>query len=273
MLAPSPRRRLASRRPCGRGYRVGRLGSIRAAGASAPVARQFVYTARTANDAMITLPDVVRNELLQIGLAHQTIAITRVGFTGNVSTSYIDMTPRTGDSSTDPALKVMGRAVPVIDAKISAIEKAINSSAATTGGGRALYAGLTKSDFTGAPVTIISSGIDLANPDDFRSLKWSVPPEEVVAGVKQSDALPNLHGPVTFVIVPTAARSSNSVRPRRTTSRLSGPPCSPLQAQPPSSSSTPTTSLPTRGPRTHQRSRCPPCRSPRSRRYPRRRTG
>ena len=47
-----------------------------------PVAAQFIYTAPTANDAMITLPAAVQNELLQIGLAHQSIALTRVGYTG-----------------------------------------------------------------------------------------------------------------------------------------------------------------------------------------------
>lgn len=174
--------------------------------AESPIApaAQFVYTARTANDATITLPGMVTNELLQTGLAHHSIALTRVGFTGKVSTSDIDMTPRTGNSSTDPVLKVPGRAVPVINTKISAIEKTINSTTVTTGGGRALYAGLTRTDFTSGPVTIISSGLDLANPDDFRSLKWDVSPKEVAATVKKSGALPALHGPVTFIIVPTA---------------------------------------------------------------------
>lgn len=167
------------------------------------VADQFIYTARTANDATITLPGVVQDDLRQAGMAHQSIELTRVGYTGNVSTSYIDMTPRTGSSSQDPVLKVAGRAGPAIDAKISSIEAAVNSSAATTGG-RALYAGLTRTDFTGAPVTIISSALDLANPDNFRTLSWSVPPAEVVADVKKAGALPALHGPVTFVLVPTA---------------------------------------------------------------------
>ena len=166
------------------------------------VARQFIYTAPTANDAMITFPDSVKNELLQIGLVHQSIALTRVDSAGNVSTSIIDMTPRTGNSDNDPVLKVTGRAIPVIDKKISAIEEAINSPATT--GGQALYVGLTRTDFTGAAVTIISSGIDLANPDNFRSLQWSVPPGQLVAELKKASALPALHGPVTFVIVPTA---------------------------------------------------------------------
>jgi hypothetical protein len=101
-------------------------------------------------------------------------------------------------------LKIRSRALQAIDAKISGIETAVNSPTGTTGGGRALYAGLTRTDFTSAPVTIISSGIDLADPDDFRSLRWTVPPQAVVADVKNAGALPALHGPVTFVIVPTA---------------------------------------------------------------------
>ena len=179
-------------------------GVIGPAGAdTGTVAGQFIYTTRAANDVAITLPGVVQDELRQAGLAHQSIELTRVDYTGTVSTSYIDMTPRTGNSSNDPVLKVTARTVSVIDAKISALEQTINSPAATTGG-RALYVGLTKTDFTGVPVTIISSSIDLARPDDFRSLKWTVPPGEVVADVKKSGALPALHGPVTFVSVPAA---------------------------------------------------------------------
>ena len=168
------------------------------------VAGQFIYTARTANDAAIILPGMVQDNLRQAGLDHQSIELTRVGYTGNVSTSHVDMTPRTGNSSTGPVLKVPGRAAAAINEKISAIETAVNSPAATTGGGRALYAGLTRTDFTGGPVTIISDGLDLANPDNFRALNWTVPPKQLVATVKKAGALPALYGPVTFVLVPTA---------------------------------------------------------------------
>lgn len=168
------------------------------------VADQFIYTARTANDAAITLPSAVQQNLLQAGLAHQSIELIRVGYTGDVSTSPIDMTPRTGNSSTDAPLRVYGREVPAIDAKISGIQTAVNSAAATAGGRRALFAGLTRITFTDAPVTIISSGLDLANPDNFRILNWSIPPAVVVADVKKAGALPALHGPVTFVLVPAA---------------------------------------------------------------------
>jgi hypothetical protein len=168
------------------------------------VVDQFIYTGRTANDATITLPAVVQQNLFQAGMAHRTIELIRVGYTGGVSTSYVDMTPRMGSSSTDPPLRVGGRAGPVIDAKISGIEMAVNSAGGSTGGSSALFVGLTRITFTDTPVTIISSGLDLANPDNFRSLNWSVPSAEVVAEVKRADALPALHGPVTFVLVPTA---------------------------------------------------------------------
>jgi len=170
---------------------------------SSPAVDQVVYTARTANDAAITLPGAVENTLLQAGLAHQTIELTRVGYTGEVSTSYIDMTPRTSNSSTAPALKVHDRAVSAVDAKISGIQADVNSGA-TAPGGRALFAGLIRITFTDAPVTIISSGLDLSNPDNFRTLDWSVPPAILVAEIKKAGDLPALHGPVVFVLVPTA---------------------------------------------------------------------
>jgi outer membrane protein OmpA-like peptidoglycan-associated protein len=166
------------------------------------VADQIVYTARTANDATIVLPAAVQDKLFQAGLAHQTVELDQVGYTGDVSASYIDMTPRTGPSSTDPPLRVGGRAGPAIDAKISGIQTDVNSPMASTGGGRALFAGLIRTTFSDAPVIIVSSGLDLANPDNFRKLDWSVPAPVVVADVKNAGDLPALHGPVTFVLVP-----------------------------------------------------------------------
>jgi hypothetical protein len=179
------------------------LGAFKSISETNAVSLQLVYSALTTNESGVALPATVKNDLLQIGLAHQRIALTRVDSTGEVTTTVIDLTPRTGDSPKDPVLKVTDRAVPAIDAKIAGIEKTINSSPATTGN-RALYTGLTKIDFTNVPVTIISSGIDLANPDNFRDLNWTVPAQDVLANVKKAGALAALHGPVTFVVVPTA---------------------------------------------------------------------
>jgi hypothetical protein len=177
-----------------------------AVAAADPIAAQFVYTAATANDARITLPAAVQSELQNIGLHDEFIALTRVGYDGNVSTSVIDMTPRTGNSPSDPVLKVHSRAVAAVDAKISAIQNTINTPVAAHGGSQALYAGLIKADFTSAPVTIISTGLDVANPDNFRTLAWSgAAATELAADVKNADEQPALHGPVTFVTVPTTS--------------------------------------------------------------------
>jgi outer membrane protein OmpA-like peptidoglycan-associated protein len=170
------------------------------------VASLIVYSARTANDAAIILPAAVQSKLLQDGLADQTVELVRVGYTGEVAPSYLDMTARTGPSSTDPKLRIHSRAVSAIDAKISGIQADVNFPVGSTGGGRALFAGLTRITFPDAPVTIISSGLDLANPDNFRKLDWSVPAAVVVADVRNAGELPALHGPVTFVLVPTTGQ-------------------------------------------------------------------
>ena len=182
---------------------AGRIIHWSSVGNSQAIALQLVYTARTANDAAITLPTAVQQKMVQAGMAHRSITLTQVGYTGNVSTSSIDMTPRTGDSSADPPLRVADRAVQVIDAKTAGIQTAVNSAAGTTGGRRALFLGLTRTTSTAAPVIIISSGLDLANPDNFRTLNWAIPPAVVATNVKNAEALPALHGPVTFVLVPT----------------------------------------------------------------------
>jgi hypothetical protein len=98
---------------------------------------------------------------------------------------------------------VPGRKAAAITAKITIIQGDVDAPASGPGG-RALYLGLTRTTFSTAPVIIVSSGLDLSNPDNFRSLQWSVPAAEIVAEVKSSDDLPALHGPVIFVLVPTA---------------------------------------------------------------------
>jgi hypothetical protein len=166
------------------------------------LADQVIYTARTANDAAITLPGMVHDDLVKAGQAHQSIELDEVSYSGDVSASFLDMTPRTGGSSQDPVLRLPDRANQAIEAKISAVEAAVNDPAGAAGG-HALYDGLTKADLGHCPVIIVSSGLDLSNPDDFRMLKWSVPAAKVVAQLKNSGDLPALHGPVIFVLVPT----------------------------------------------------------------------
>lgn len=176
-------------------------GSFQGSNQAEEIALNLVYTAPTANDADFALPAETKAALREIGLAHRKIALTRIDSTAETSTTLVDLTPRAGDR--DPVIEVRDRAMPVIDAKIAQTEKAINSSPASTGS-RALYAGLTRIDFSGAPIVIGSSGLDLANPTDFRALNWAVPAQKVVANVKKAGAQAAIHGPVTFVVVPSA---------------------------------------------------------------------
>ena len=194
-----------------------------APGTPESIAAQIIYTARTENDAAITLPSNIQEDLVKVGQAHQSIELDQVGSSGHVIESVVDMTPRTGNSSQDPVLKVPGRAFAAIEAKVAGIQAAVNSPSAA--GGRALYIGLTKTRFSGVPVIIVSSGLDLSNPDDFRSLNWSVLPANVVAQVKKFGDLPALHGPVTFLLYRPPVLSRSWGKRSWTTSRASGPRC------------------------------------------------
>lgn len=166
------------------------------------VARHIVYTAPTGNASALSLPNSVKFDLQKVGLAHEKVSVTRIEGDGSSSTTVVDLTARTGDSPSDPPISVDTRALPKINDKIAAIESSLNTPA--TSGAQSLYTGLTRTDFTNVPTIIVSTGIDLSAPVDFRSLAWSVPTAEIVDRVKQAGVQPALHGPVTFVTVPTA---------------------------------------------------------------------
>jgi hypothetical protein len=138
-------------------------------------------------------------------LHNERLALTRVDSTSSVDTQIVDLTPRAGEAPDSPVLKVQSRAEQAINKKIDDLEATMNASTASTGN-RALFAGLTKINFGQGPVTIVSSGLDLASPVDFRKLNWIVPPHQVVDSVRQAGELPDLHrAPVRFVLVPPAA--------------------------------------------------------------------
>ncbi len=178
------------------------LGVFRGASSIVDVVRHIVYTAPTGNASALSLPTSVKVDLQKVGLAHEKVAVTRIESDGSSSTTVVDLTARTGDSPSDPPITVDTRALPKINDKIAAIESSLNSPA--TSGAQSLYTGLTRTGFTSVPTIIVSTGIDLASPVDFRSLAWSVPTAEIVDRVKDAGVQPALHGPVTFVTVPTA---------------------------------------------------------------------
>ena len=149
------------------------------------------------------MPSAVQADLTSAAQAHKSVELDQVSYTGNVSTSEVDMTPRTGDSSQTRSSRCPAASLRP-SRRRSPPSRGDVDAPASGPGGRALYLGLTRTTFSTAPVIIVSSGLDLSNPDNFRSLQWSVPAAEIVAEVKSSDDLPALHGPVIFVLVPTA---------------------------------------------------------------------
>lgn len=161
----------------------------------------LVYTAPTANDEVIELPPQLRAQLLEIGRAHRSVTLSRVEHDGTVSTSVVDLTPRTGGSE-GHVLKVPERARQAIDTTIDDIQADINETPARSGG-RALYLGLGRISFTGVPVVLVSSGLDLSDPVDFRALDWAVSDEQLVDSLQEAKVQPALGGPVTFVVVPS----------------------------------------------------------------------
>jgi outer membrane protein OmpA-like peptidoglycan-associated protein len=192
------------------------MGAFTKVNPAADVAAQIVYTAPTANDARFTLPESVKADLRRIGLSNDTIALTRVDSTGEVRTSVLDLTPRVNNKPNSPILKVYDRAIQAIDLKIAALETDINSHPATSGN-RALYVGLLKTNFVkNVPLYIISSGLDLTNPIDTRSLAFDVPPSQVVDRVKAAGEVPDLNGAhVTYVMVPSTGAQDQLRRPQK----------------------------------------------------------
>jgi len=103
--------------------------------------------------------------------------------------------------------------------------------------------------------------------NNFRSLQWSVPPRELVAEMKKADALPALHGPVTFVLVPAAGAQPQLEQAQKDylkavwTFLLTAAGATSVKFI----DATGTTA--SSGPQARQRSRSPTLRPPRSRRY------
>lgn len=166
------------------------------------VARHLVYTAITANESAIVLPEVVLADLQSVARERRSVAVTRIEFDGSVTSKILDLTARIGPAPTDPPITLPERAAPVIAAKLAELQREMNVPAAS--GGHALYAGLTRTVFSAAATTIVSSGLDLSAPVDFRDLNWSTPADRVVENVKRAGVQPALKGPVTFVVVPSA---------------------------------------------------------------------
>lgn len=196
------------------GYVTGAFSSVTDPGSH--VALRIVYTAQTAEDAPFDLGPELKSALRQVGLKHGSISISRIDGTGEVETTIVDLTARIDDKKNSPPL-IHDRAIPVIDRKISGIEMSINSIKSGTGS-RALFTGLTRIAFTDVPTYILSSGLDLSDPVAFPKLNWATMPQDVVNNIKAAGELPHLHGPVTFIVTPTAG-AQEQLRAKQATYR------------------------------------------------------
>jgi outer membrane protein OmpA-like peptidoglycan-associated protein len=177
--------------------------------ASAPareVAAEVLFTAPTANDSRISLARL-QGVLHAIAQRHQKILVTRVDADGKTSTTTVDLTPRVDDQPGSEILKVQERAEDAIEAILNRLENEMNVQASPPGG-RSLFLGLLRAEFLkGVPVYVISSGLDLDDPVDFRKLGFDVPPAQLVEKLTAARQLPNLEGAeVEFILTPSTGQ-------------------------------------------------------------------
>ncbi len=95
------------------------------------------------------------------------------------------------------------------------LEDQLNEKSSTMAG-QALFAGLSRARIdTSRPVFIFSSGLDTADPIDFRKLAFDVAPATLVQDLKAADELPALRGAViTFVVLPESGPQPALRRPQ-----------------------------------------------------------
>lgn len=177
---------------------------------------QVIYTVPTKNDAALVLPQGVRAEFHRIGKRHGSIVVTRIDSDGSATTRLVDLTPRVGGTPDGEVLRVAARASAAVDASLAALARKVNADHARSGD-RRLLIGLLKASLTpGVPIYVLSSGLDLAAPDDFRELAFSVSPDELVDQLRSSGELPDLSGAaVTFVLIPTTGDQEQLRRAQR----------------------------------------------------------
>jgi outer membrane protein OmpA-like peptidoglycan-associated protein len=157
-----------------------------------------IYTSPDANTSATVIPASMRAALADVAKAHGSILLIRVEGDGTVSTSTVDLTPRT---SKGEVLQVPDRISTAVDESIAALEAEMNRPSVGTQS-RALYQGLLQARIPAdADVWVLSSGIDLESPIDARDLGWDVPVDDVLAVVDAAGAVPDLSGArITFVM-------------------------------------------------------------------------
>lgn len=172
--------------------------------AASPKTKVLISTLATGEEARFVLPRSSVDNLVALALAHGSLQDVRIDSDGESTSRTSDLTPREGGSRSK-ALNEPGRARKVASDEIADLQASLNHVSGGTGS-RTLLNGLIRTQLPDAADTmIVSSGLDLEDPLNVRTLAWKVPARTVVARLRASQELPVMRGAaVTFVMVPTA---------------------------------------------------------------------
>jgi outer membrane protein OmpA-like peptidoglycan-associated protein len=157
---------------------------------SSPGARVVIAATATANEPAPTLPADILQTLRSAGLA-RTPATAYVVAPGASHPDTISLTPRSTDGQVDygPTRSA------VLDANISAVERALGNQA-NTGQLDVLSALAEAVSTTSSPGTLIvvSSGLSTAGAFDLRQIGWDAVPSSLAAQLRAQKGLPDLAG-------------------------------------------------------------------------------
>jgi len=173
----------------------------------------LVWTVPDAQTTKYSLTDL-ETTLTSIADNHDSVLLVAVDGDGHVTSTAVDMTPRTSGGE---ILNVPARAKQATREKISSIETRMNEAVPGTQS-RAMYVGLLSARIPkDASVYLFSSGIDLTSPVDMRVLDWQTPAQQVIDTVTAAQAVPKLTGnPVTFYLTAPSDSGGQDVRASQT---------------------------------------------------------
>lgn len=177
-----------------------------------PIA-SVVFDEATANAKSVPLTGLFGDEFRLAADENRSIRLVGIDGAGKVvSNEQFDLTPKLDNGT---VLKVAGRVEQATAANLDKVEQKINDANSAVPG-QAVFLGLERLQLnTSAPIYVVSSLLDTADPLDMRRLGWDVAPKEVVAGLKRAAELPDLTGAdITFIVRPVAGDQEQLRQPQ-----------------------------------------------------------
>lgn len=174
---------------------------------------QIVFDQATANAQSVRMTGALEDELRLAADEHRSVRLMGVDGDGQVvSNDEFDMTPKLDNGT---VLKVASRAEEATNENLKLVAQTINDTSASEPG-RAIFLGLERLQLdTDAPIFIVSSLLDTADPLDMRRLGWDVAPEKVVTDLEKSGELPDLSGAdITFIVRPVTGDQEQLRQPQ-----------------------------------------------------------